>query len=126
MGMLDVVIYEEDHLTRALMQEWLREAGYRVRVGCTCNAARDAPGDVVVVNVSSPKQRGPECLREIRAVHAGRPMIAISAQFRPGLAAAGAAAHSLGVQQVIAKPLVQEELLRAVRAVASTRAVSST
>jgi hypothetical protein len=53
-------------------------------------------------------------------------MIAISAQFRPGLAAAGAAARSLGVQQVIAKPLVQEELLDAVRAVTSTQALSTT
>jgi DNA-binding response OmpR family regulator len=117
--MPDVVIYEEDLLTRSLMQEWLREAGYGVRVGSPCHALRDAPGDVVVVNVSSPKQRGPECLREIRAAHAGRPMIAISAQFRSGLDASGAAAQALGVQQVIAKPLVQEELLRAVRAVAS-------
>jgi DNA-binding NtrC family response regulator len=118
--MLDVVIYEEDLLTRSLMQEWLRDAGFGVRIGSTCNALRDAPGDVVVVNVSSPKQRGPQCLHDIRAAHAGRPMIAISAQFRPGLAAAGTAAMTLGVQQVIAKPLMQEELLRAVRAVAST------
>jgi DNA-binding response OmpR family regulator len=117
--MVDVVIYEEDLLTRSLMQEWLREAGYGARIGSTCNADRDAPCDVVVVNVSSPKQRGSDCLREIRAAHTGRPMIAISAQFRPGLAAAGAAAQALGVQQVVAKPLVQEELLRAVRAVAS-------
>ena len=30
---VNIVIYEEDHLTRALLQEWLGEAGYRVRTG---------------------------------------------------------------------------------------------
>jgi DNA-binding response OmpR family regulator len=33
MNRLDIVIYEEDYLTRALLQEWLSQAGYRVRVG---------------------------------------------------------------------------------------------
>ena len=31
--MLEIVLYEEDQLTRSLMQEWLQEAGYRVRAG---------------------------------------------------------------------------------------------
>lgn len=114
--MLDIVIYEEDHLTRALLEEWLREAGYRVRRGSPC-AQHDAPGDLVIVSVFMPKQRGAECVRTIRAAHPGRPLIAISCQFRPGLAAAGAAARTLGVQQVIAKPLTREELLAAVREV---------
>jgi len=115
--MLDIVIYEEDQLTRSLLQEWLREAGYHPRAGTNCNAGRDTPADLVVVSVYNPKQRGAECLAAIRAAHPGRPMIAISGQFRPGLAAEGAAALSLGVQQVVAKPLVRDELLRAVRTV---------
>jgi two-component system KDP operon response regulator KdpE len=115
--MLDIVIYEEDQLTRSLMQEWLGEAGYRVRVGSNCNAAHDQPGDLVVVNVYMPKQRGAECIRAIRAAHPGRPMIAISCQFRAGLEAQGAAARALGVQQTVAKPLMRDDLLRAVQAI---------
>jgi DNA-binding response OmpR family regulator len=115
--MLDIVIYEEDQLTRSLMQEWLQEAGYRVRQGTNCNAGSDPPGDLVVVNVYMPKQRGAECLRAIREAHPGRPMIAISCQFRPGLEAEGAAARALGVRQAVAKPLMREDLLRAVQAI---------
>jgi len=115
--MLDIVIYEEDQLTRSLMQEWLRDAGYGVRVGTSCNADRDQPGDLVVANVYMPKQRGAECLQAIRAAHPGRPMIAISCQFRAGVEAQGAAARALGVQQAIAKPLMRDDLLRAVQAI---------
>ncbi len=115
--MVDVIIYEEDVLTRTLLQEWLREAGYVPRAGTTCNAGRDTPADLVVVNVSNPKQRGTQCIGSIRAAHPGRPVIAISAQFPPGVAADGAAARALDVQRVVAKPLVRDELLKAVRAV---------
>ena len=55
-------------------------------------------------------------IRGIQAAHPNTPLIAISAQFRSGLSAAGAAAQTLGVQQVIAKPLVRAHLLEAVRA----------
>jgi CheY-like chemotaxis protein len=52
----------------------------------------------------------------IRAAPPGTPVIAISGQFHSGLSAAGAIAQTLGVQKVIAKPLVRSELLEAVRA----------
>jgi hypothetical protein len=44
-------------------------------------------------------------------------MIAISGQFRPGLAATGPAAQWLQVRQVVAKPLIRKELLESVRAI---------
>ena len=53
---LDIVIYEEDFLTRALLEEWLGEAGYRVRVGNRCNPGADGPCDLVIVSVYMPKQ----------------------------------------------------------------------
>ena len=31
--MSDIVIYEDNDLMRSLLQEWLSEAGYRVRAG---------------------------------------------------------------------------------------------
>jgi hypothetical protein len=43
-------------------------------------------------------------------------VIALSGQFRSGLSAAGATAQSLGVQQVLAKPLSGADLLESVRA----------
>lgn len=118
--MLRIVIYEDDQATRALLQEWLREAGYRVRIGTSCAAGDPDPVDVVIASVYMPKQRGAECVRDVQVAHPGRPVIAISCQFRPGLAAAGATARTLGVEQVIAKPLRRDELLRAVRDIAES------
>jgi CheY-like chemotaxis protein len=64
-----------------------------------------------------PKIEGTLRVRHIEQAHPGIPLIAISGQFRSGLSAAGAAAQSLGVQQVIAKPLVHRDLLAAVRGI---------
>jgi len=112
---LDIVIYEEDQLTRNLLREWLGEAGYRVRSGTLREAQSARPADLVIASIYMPKQAGSRWVSDIRAAHPGVPLIAISGQFRPGLRAAGETAQSLGVQQVMAKPLVRVDLLSAVR-----------
>jgi DNA-binding response OmpR family regulator len=114
---LDVVIYEEDYLTRALLREWLSQAGYRVRVGARRlrDAQLDREADLVIVSVYMPKETGAQWVRDIQASHPDTPIIAISGQFRSGLCAGGATAQTLGVRQVIAKPLIRAELLEAVR-----------
>jgi DNA-binding response OmpR family regulator len=114
--MSDIVIYEENDLMRALLQEWLSDAGYRVRVAsarCMWNLGRTG---LVIVSVYMPKHSGPQLVREIQAAHPGTPVIAISGQFRAGLSAVGTTAQTLGVQQVIAKPFTCSDLLVAVRA----------
>jgi DNA-binding response OmpR family regulator len=112
--MLDIVIYEEDHLTRNLLREWLAEAGYRVRNGAIREARCSRPADLVIASVYMPKQSGSRWVRDIKAAHPGIPLIAISGQFRSGLRAGGATAQALGVQQLIAKPLIRADLLAAV------------
>ena len=97
----------------ALLQEWLRTAGYRVSAG----GSREGPADLVIVSIYMPKHAGAERVREVHAAHPGTPLIAISGQFRSGLSAVGSTARTLGVQQVIAKPLTRNDLLKAVRAV---------
>jgi DNA-binding response OmpR family regulator len=114
---LDIAIYEEDYLTRALLEQWLGEAGYRVRIGAMRTTEHPGRADLVIVNVYMPKQAGPQWIRTIQAAHPNTPVIAISAQFRSGLAACGATAHALGVDQVLAKPLVRADLLEAVRGI---------
>jgi DNA-binding response OmpR family regulator len=114
---MDIVIYESDYLTRALLREWLSEAGYRVRVGRPHDASLDRPTDLVIVNVFMPKDAGARRVRDIQVAHPDTPIIAISGQFRSGLCAAGATAQTLGVRQVIAKPLVRADLLAAVRVI---------
>jgi CheY-like chemotaxis protein len=130
--MSNIVIYEENDLMRALLEEWLSEAGYRVHAaashdlqGSRLADGRPADGrpadgrraDLAIVSVSMPKQAGAHLVREIQTMHPGTPLIAISGQFLPGLSACGAIAQALGVQQVIAKPLTRVDLLGAVRAI---------
>jgi DNA-binding response OmpR family regulator len=113
----NIVIYEEDFLTRTLLAEWLREAGYGVRAGNRCNPAADAPCNLVILSVYMPKQGGAQCVRGVQEAHPDTPVIAISGQFRAGLSAEGTAAQKLSVRQVVAKPLVRQELLESVRAI---------
>ena len=115
--MSNIVIYEDNDLMRALLREWLCEAGYRVRAGSLCGLRSAGPADLVIVSVYMPKHAGAQLVRETQAAHPGTPLIAISGQFRSGLAANGATAQSLGVQRVIAKPLTRTALLEAVRAI---------
>ncbi|HEX4674372.1 MAG TPA: response regulator [Steroidobacteraceae bacterium] len=113
--MSDIVIYEENDLMRALLQEWLSDAGYRVRAGPP--GVNLGGAKLVIVSVYMPKHSGPQLVREIRAAHPGTALIAISGQFRAGLSTVGATAQTLGVQQVIAKPFTCSDLLTAVRAI---------
>ena len=117
---LDIVIYEEDHLTRALLKEWLSQGGYRVRFGRPHDANLDRPADLLIVSVYMPKQAGAQRLRAIQASHPHTPIIAMSGQFRPGLCPDGATAAALGVRQVIAKPFTCADLLDAVRGIIAT------
>jgi DNA-binding response OmpR family regulator len=118
--MSKIVIYEENDLMRALLEEWLSEAGYIVHVAASHEPsggpAVGRPADLIIVSVYMPKQAGAQLVRKIQTLHPGTPVIAISGQFFAGLTANGAIAQSLGVQQAIAKPLNRLDLLAAVRA----------
>jgi len=100
----------------ALLQEWLCSAGYRVHDVAPDGTGAAAKVDLAIVSICSPKQLGVQVLQEIQAAHPMTPLIALSAQFRGGLSSAGTTAQSLGVAQVIAKPLTRDALLGAVHA----------
>src|ERR1700722_16828329 len=109
--MSNIVIYEENDLMRALLEEWLSEAGYLVHANASHDLQSGTPADLVIVSVYMPKHVGAQLVRKIQAFHPGAPVIAISGQFFAGLTANGAIAQTLGVQQAIAKPLNRLELL---------------
>jgi len=102
---------------RGLLQEWLTAAGYRVSAVTPCELPPQGAADLVIVNIGMPKSTGSRVADKIRAAHPGTPIIAISAQFRADLSTAGTTALSLGVAQVIAKPLTRHALLVAVSAI---------
>jgi DNA-binding response OmpR family regulator len=115
--MSTIVIYEKDDLMRGLLEEWLRGAGYRVSGVTAHGAPHRGEADLIIVSIYMPKHAGMHLIGEIRGTHPRAPVIAISAQFRAGLSTAGATAQTLGVSQVIAKPLTRDALLRAVSAI---------
>jgi CheY-like chemotaxis protein len=112
-----VVIYEADDLMRALLEEWLRGAGYRVHCAASHGAPARDDADLVIVSLYMPKHAGARLVCEIREAYPRAPLVAISAQFRSGLSSAGATAQTLGVAQVIAKPLTRDALLATVRGI---------
>jgi CheY-like chemotaxis protein len=87
-----------------------------VRLAARRDGQSEGAADLVIASVYMPKQGGAQAVRDIRAAHPGTPIIAISGQFRSGVPHDGAAAQALGVQQVIAKPLVRSDFLESVRA----------
>jgi DNA-binding NtrC family response regulator len=118
--MSTIVVFEEDPLMRALLQEWLCSAGYHVP---DARPDKQIPGraDLVIASISSPKHAGACLLQEIQASYPGTPLIALSGQFRGGLSNAGTTARSLGAAQIIAKPLTRDTLLGAVHAMIDPR-----
>jgi CheY-like chemotaxis protein len=112
--MSDIVIIEEDKLMRGLLAEWLGAEGYSVRAAALGDAEPQDRADLVIVDIYMPRYAGAEKLRAVKAAHPETPLIAISGQFRPGLAGSCPAAEALGVRQVVAKPFSRRELLAAV------------
>jgi CheY-like chemotaxis protein len=118
--MSSIVIIEDDDLMRELLKEWLTAAGYCVRDDA---ASRGTGGDadLVIVDLYMPRQAGTEAVRAVQQAHPNAPVIAISAQFRPGLGGSLQAARELGARRLLAKPFTREDLLAAVRAVIGPR-----
>jgi two-component system phosphate regulon response regulator OmpR len=120
--MQHIVLYEENDLMRALLKEWLGEAGYRVSALAPREKPPELAADLVIVSVYMPKHIGAQMVRRVRARHPGAPVIAISGQFRSDLCDIGGSARALGVEQVIAKPLSRANLLESIRAMMCRRA----
>jgi DNA-binding NarL/FixJ family response regulator len=100
---------------RALIEEWLNEAGY-----CAAGVWQHAPppfGEphLVIIDISIPRRAAAEWVKDVQARHPQVPMMAISSQFRAGLSTAGGVAQDLGVGRVLAVPLAREDPLHAVR-----------
>jgi DNA-binding response OmpR family regulator len=115
--MSEIVIIEEDKLMRGLLAEWLSAEGYRVRTWDGPAIGPTGNPDLVIVDVYMPRHIGSTRIRAVQSALPGVPVIAISCQFRSGIAADGTAARALGAHQVIAKPFGRDELVSAVRTV---------
>ncbi|MDB5882087.1 MAG: response regulator [Ramlibacter sp.] len=110
-----VALCEPDTLLGALLAEWLHRAGFEpVRCGIG-----DPVGNVVLVvaDVPAPRADGAACIAHLRRAFPGARVLAISAQFAPGLHGANCtAAAELGVDAVLAKPFAVKAFVDTVHA----------
>ena len=112
-----ILLLEADPLMRGLLREWLAGAGHTVsEAGPRDGVPAEAIG-LVIVDLYMPREAGARIIRAVQRSHPGTPVIAISGQFRPGLAATSPVARALGAARILAKPFSREDLLLAVQAI---------
>jgi len=114
--MPNIVLIDGDVLMRALLREWLVEAGYSVCDVAPSRLPCAGRPDLVILDMYMPRHAGAEFVRRVQQMYPETPIIAISTQFRAGLDASACAAQALGVGRLVPKPCTRGDLLDAVRA----------
>lgn len=109
-----VVVIEEDIGMRALIGEWLTDAGHCVEP--PAGAAVPQPGvALVVVDVANPRTAQAR-LHGVRTAYPSAVLVGLSAQLGQSLPNGSTSARALGLRQLLAKPCTRSELLGAVDA----------
>jgi DNA-binding NtrC family response regulator len=108
-----VLVVDDNDDVRELLQEFLEDAGFRVRAARDGEAAIQSftrePSDLVITDMRMPKLNGLQVLQAVRAARPGTPVILLTGQG----AAEGDAdeARRLGVYACLTKPLTDIHLL---------------
>ena len=122
--MNDILVVDDDPLTRDLISEWLTEAGYIVRQAEHGEAAlailRAEPARLLITDMQMPRLNGAETLAVLRHELPALPVIAISAAFGSGRGVSPETALALGASRVLAKPIAYHDLLTIVQEVLRT------
>jgi DNA-binding response OmpR family regulator len=108
-----ILVFESDDLLRALLERWLRAAGYAVHAAAGVEGGHGALPDLVIADLPAPR-RSASLLRALRTAYAA-PLLLTSGRFGRGPGAAASAAAQLAVRGVLAKPYTEAELLAAVQ-----------
>jgi CheY-like chemotaxis protein len=120
----DILVVDDDVLTRSLVGEWLAEAGYSVRQAEHGEAAlailRAEPARLLITDMQMPRMNGAETLAAVRRELPALPVIAMSADFGSGRGVSPETALTLGACRVLAKPFTYQDLLTIVQEVLRT------
>ena len=111
-----VALCEPDALLRAVLEEWLRQAGFEPS---RCAGVSLSPVGLVVADVPAPRQTGAASIATLRRRFPGAKVFAISGQFMPGMHGAASAATALGADAVLAKPFSSGIFIDIVRTLVS-------
>lgn len=122
--MNDILVVDDDALTRSLISEWLTGAGYSVRQAEDGEAAlamlRAERTRLLITDMQMPRLSGAETLAVLRRELPGLPMIAMSARFGSKRSLSAETALKLGACRVLTKPCAYRDLLSAVEEVLSS------
>jgi len=117
----DILVVDDDALTRSLVSDWLAEAGYRVRQAEDGEAAlallRAEPVRLLITDMQMPRLSGAETLAIVRRELPTLRVIAMSAAFGSRKTPSTGTALALGACRVLAKPFTYNDLLTVVREV---------
>jgi CheY-like chemotaxis protein len=112
-----IVVIEEDAAMRALILEWLKDAGHEVRELDTASAEADAGSggaDIVVANIRNLRVDGAEEVRRLQSIFPRARVIGLSTQLGRSLPEDSELARALGTSALLAKPFERGELLAVV------------
>ena len=113
-----ILIVDDDHETRVVLEEILRRAGYSVSVALGGSDAvrcwRTERIDLAVVDIWMPEKDGLETIMEIRRITPNAKIIAMSGVKTAGPMDPLALAARLGARQSLRKPFLGEELLHTI------------
>jgi CheY-like chemotaxis protein len=117
----DILVVDDDALTRGLVSEWLTDAGYSVRQAEHGEAAlamlRTEPARLLITDMQMPRLNGAQTLAILRRELPAMRVIAMSAQFGSGRGVLPETALELGARRVLAKPFGYRDLLTLVQEV---------
>jgi CheY-like chemotaxis protein len=121
LGSTRILVADTDCALFGLLSEWLAACGCVLAGACGPDEDAHERYDVIVVDVPFPRQGGLDVLKDLAREHPHTPIVAISANFLPGVEASGAVARELGVSSVLAKPVNRDALIAAVQQAALRR-----
>jgi len=114
----DILVIEDDTIMREALSDWLRAAGYRVRMAADGDAGlagvKLAVPALVVTDIHLPGTSGDAIISQVKREYPQVAVIAISGMFNSGHGLDADAALALGAARALTKPFKRAELLRAV------------
>ena len=119
-GKETILIIEDEEMLRDMLDLALQDQGYKRIIavdgkeGITLFAEHHDTIDLVVTDMGLPKVNGKQVVREITTIDPLARIIVMSGYLEPGIRSA---LLSMGVQAILQKPFITDDLLRAVREV---------
>ena len=109
-----ILVVEPNDLILGLLERWLGEADYTVRVAASLRLLElgGEPPHLIIIDVPTPRS-AEKMISSVRETLSS-PILLLSATFGRATSSSSYAARQLGVRKILAKPFTREELLSAV------------